>query len=158
MSLSKKLRFTFICCITACCLFALTACSSGQSSEDKDYSSLPDTINLQIGDATHTVTFEKNAASDSLTTLFPLYSLIIDKDGTHKQFQIPRNMELADEHIDTAHAGDIFLNGPVLVEVYYADAEINANRSRIGHIDDTTGLEEALNVKNVQLVFDYRQA
>lgn len=76
----------------------------------------------------------------------PIYSY--DESDVMQYYDIPSRYEIPDnsENVTEAHAGDVFYSDPNRIVLYYHDAEINEEYTKIGTFDATeefiTAVEE----------------
>lgn len=110
-------------------------------------------MNVRIGDKTFTATLEDNAAVREFIQMMksaPISIEMRDYSGFEKVGSLGRTLT-ADDRQTTTGAGDIVLyNGSQIVIFYGSNSW---SYTRIGHIDDLTGWEEALGSGSITAVF-----
>lgn len=74
----------------------------------------------------------------------PVYSY--DESDVMEYYDIPSRYEIPDnsENITEAHAGDVFYSDPNRIVLYYHDAQINEQYTRIGTFDATEEFVDAV--------------
>lgn len=74
----------------------------------------------------------------------PVYSY--DESDVMEYYDIPSRYEIPDnsETVTEAHAGDVFYSDPNRIVLYYHDAEINEQYTRIGTFDATEEFVDAV--------------
>lgn len=74
----------------------------------------------------------------------PVYSY--DESDVMEYYDIPSRYEIPDnsENVTEAHAGDVFYSDPNRIVLYYHDAQINEQYTRIGTFDATEEFVDAV--------------
>lgn len=110
-------------------------------------------MNVQIGDAVFSATLEENEAVTAFVEMMQQGSVVIrmsDYSGFEKVGSLETSLP-ANNSQTTTHAGDIVLyNGNQIVIFYGSNSW---SYTRLGHIDDLTGWEEALGNGDVTVTF-----
>lgn len=110
-------------------------------------------MKVQVGDTIFSATLEENAAVSALVEMMresPVVLQMSDYSGFEKVGPLGTSLP-ADNSQTTTHAGDIVLyNGNQIVIFYGSNSW---SYTRLGHIDDLTGWEEALGNGDVTVIF-----
>lgn len=110
-------------------------------------------MKVQVGDTIFSATLEENAAVSALVEMMresPVVLQMCDFSGFEKVGPLGNSLP-ADNSQTTTHAGDIVLyNGNQIVIFYGSNSW---SYTRLGHIDDLTGWEEALGNGDVTVTF-----
>ena len=110
-------------------------------------------MKVQVGDTIFSATLEENAAVSALVDMMresPVVLQMSDYSGFEKVGPLGTSLP-ADNSQTTTHAGDIVLyNGNQIVIFYGSNSW---SYTRLGHIDDLTGWEEALGNGDVTVTF-----
>lgn len=110
-------------------------------------------MKVQVGDTIFSATLEENAAVSALVDMMresPVVLQMNDYSGFEKVGPLGTSLP-ADNSQTTTHAGDIVLyNGNQIVIFYGSNSW---SYTRLGHIDDLTGWEEALGNGDVTVTF-----
>ena len=110
-------------------------------------------MKVQVGDTIFSATLEENAAVSALVEMMresPVVLQMSDYSGFEKVGPLGTSLP-ADNNQTTTHAGDIVLyNGNQIVIFYGSNSW---SYTRLGHIDDLTGWEEALGNGDVTVTF-----
>lgn len=124
--------------------------SSGQNSAEEDTEMK---MNVQVGGAVFSATLENNEAVSELVTMMQESPVVIemsDYSGFEKVGSLGRSLTTSNSQT-TTHAGDIVLyNGNQIVIFYGSNSW---SYTRLGHIDDLTGWEDALGSGDVTVTF-----
>lgn len=110
-------------------------------------------MNVQVGDAVFSATLEQNEAVNAFVEMMREDSVVIqmsDYSGFEKVGPLGTSLPASNSQT-TTHAGDIVLyNGNQIVIFYGSNSW---SYTRLGHIDDLTGWEEALGNGDVTVIF-----
>ena len=110
-------------------------------------------MKVQVGDTIFSATLEENVAVSALVDMMresPVVLQMSDYSGFEKVGPLETSLP-ADNSQTTTHAGDIVLyNGNQIVIFYGSNSW---SYTRLGHIDDLTGWEEALGNGDVTVTF-----
>lgn len=110
-------------------------------------------MNVQVGDAVFSATLEENEAVTAFVEMMRESSVVIrmsDYSGFEKVGSLGTSLPSSNSQT-TTHAGDIVLyNGNQIVIFYGSNSW---SYTRLGHIDDLTGWEEALGNGDVTVTF-----
>ncbi len=110
-------------------------------------------MNVQVGDVVFSATLEKNEAVDAFVEMMqenPVVIQMSDYSGFEKVGSLGTSLPVSNSQT-TTHAGDIVLyNGNQIVIFYGSNSW---SYTRLGHIDDLTGWEEALGSGDVTVTF-----
>lgn len=129
--------------------------ASGQSSAEEDNipSSNATELTVQFGDSgdSFVMHLEDNSTAAAIAGYvgttdwrLPVYSY--DESDVMEYYDIPSRYEIPDnsETVTEAHAGDVFYSDPNRIVLYYHDAEINEQYTRIGTFDATEEFVDAV--------------
>lgn len=110
-------------------------------------------MKVQVGDAVFSATLEENEAATAFVEMMREGSVVIqmsDYSGFEKVGPLGTGLPASNSQT-TTHAGDIVLyNGNQIVIFYGSNTW---SYTRLGHIDDLTGWEEALGKGDVTVTF-----
>ena len=124
--------------------FSLTACGEENAVMN---------MNVQVGDTIFSAVLEENVAVSALVDMMresPVVLQMSDYSGFEKVGPLGTSLPV-DNSQTTTHAGDIVLyNGNQIVIFYGSNSW---SYTRLGHIDDLTGWEEALGNGDVTVTF-----
>lgn len=110
-------------------------------------------MKVQVGDAVFSATLEENEAAASFVEMMqenPVSISMNDYSGFEKVGSLGTSLPASNSQT-TTHAGDIVLyNGNQIVIFYGSNSW---SYTRLGHVDDLTGWEEALGSGDVTVTF-----
>lgn len=110
-------------------------------------------MTVQVGEDTFTATLENNAAAEALTEKLeagPMTIQMEDYGGFEKVGDLGTSLPASNRRI-TTQMGDIVLYQGSQVVIFYGSN--TWSYTRLGHIDDLTGWEEALGGGDVSVTF-----
>lgn len=129
--------------------------TASQSSEEDDNipSSNVTELTVQFGDNgdSFVMHLEDNSTAAAIAGYvgtsdwrLPVYSY--DESDVMEYYDVPSRYEIPDnsETVTEAHAGDVFYSDPNRIVLYYHDAEINEQYTRIGTFDATEEFVDAV--------------
>ena len=108
----------------------------------------------KINDKEFTATIYDNETSAALKSRLPLTLDMNELNGNEKYFYLQDSLPTNTERVGTINAGDIMLYGSDCIVLFYKSFDTPYSYTRIGHIDDTSGLAEAVGVGNVTVTFE----
>lgn len=155
-----------------CCAFSLfTSCASC----DKD-ATVPsvgnqdtvkrDTVNnnnpipteskmrLKIGNSTFSATLYDNAAAVAFKTLLPMSVTMVELNGNEKYIDLSGSLPANASNPGSIQVGDLMLYGASTLVLFYKTFSTSYSYTRLGRIDDVTGLAAALGSGNVTVTFE----
>ena len=110
-------------------------------------------MNVQVGGSTFTATLEENEAVDALVEMMeqgPVTIQMSDYSGFEKVGPLGTSLPASNQQT-TTQAGDIVLYQGNQIVMFYGSN--SWSYTRLGHIDDLTGWEEALGSGDVTVTF-----
>ena len=107
-----------------------------------------------VGGKTFPATLADNNTADEFMALLPLTIDMTELNGNEKYYYMDYNFTVDASVPDMIHAGDIMLYGRNCLVLFYKTFATTYSYTRIGAIDDPTGLAEALGNGNVTVTFE----
>lgn len=133
-------------------LMGCGAASSRPAASSSETESVEDTVmkmKMEINGSSFTATLAENAAVDALVDWLeegPVTLELSDYAGFEKVGPLGRSLPASDRQT-TTHAGDIVLYQSNQIVLFYGSN--SWSYTRLGHVDDLTGWEDALGGGNV---------
>ena len=112
-------------------------------------------INIIIGSKTFTATLADSETGEAFAALLPLTVTMNELNGNEKYHYLNSSLPTAAYQPGTIHAGDLMLYGNNCVVLFYETFNSSYSYTRIGAIDNPSGLAEALGVGNVSVRFEF---
>ena len=111
-------------------------------------------INVIVGSKTFTATLADSETGEAFAALLPLSVTMNELNGNEKYHYLSSSLPTAAYQPGTIHAGDLMLYGNNCVVLFYETFNSSYSYTRLGSIDDPSGLAEALGVGNVSVRFE----
>ncbi len=147
--------------ILAFAVLSFLACSPGAASPVSlagNYSLNPtgSKMNIKIGDRIFTATLHDNATAAAFKILLPIKANMLELNGNEKYVDLPTHLPANAVNPGTVHAGDLMLWNSNTLVLFYKTFSTSYNYTRLGKIDDTSGLVAALGSGNVAVSFELK--
>lgn len=110
-------------------------------------------MQLFIGDKSFSVTLEENDTVQALTELLPMTLVMSELNENEKYSYLDTSLPSTPEMVGTISEGDVMLYGDNCLVVFYKSFSTPYRYTRIGRIDDTAGLADALGNSGVTITF-----
>ena len=114
-------------------------------------------INIIIGSKTFSATLADSETGEAFAALLPLTVTMNELNGNEKYHYLSSYLPTDSYQPGTIHAGDLMLYGNNCVVLFYETFNTSYSYTRIGAIDNPSGLAEALGVGNVSVRFEKGQ-
>ena len=114
-------------------------------------------INVIVGSKTFTATLADSKTGEAFAALLPLNVTMNELNGNEKYHYLSSSLPTAAYRPGTIHAGDLMLYGNNCVVLFYETFNSSYSYTRLGSIDNPSGLAEALGVGNVSVRFENGQ-
>ena len=111
-------------------------------------------LKITIGTNTFTVALYNNTTAATFKEKLPLTINMSELNGNEKYFDLPNNLPSNASNPGTIQAGDVMLYGSNTLVLFYKTFSTSYNYSRIGRIDNPSGLADALGSGNKTVKFE----
>lgn len=111
-------------------------------------------INVRIQDQTYKATLEDNATVGQLKTLLPLRLKMTELNGNEKYYHLSTRLPTDAISPGTIQNGDIMLYGDNSLVLFYKTFKTSYSYTRLGRIDDPSGLAAAVGKRDVAVTFE----
>ncbi len=168
----KKLILVFI---TISILFTFFACSNESNINDNitgntekstfqvQESSMTDTskteefdnrITVKIGSKEFSVQLYDNETARAFADMLPLTLDMNELHGNEKYYNLNSSLPTNSLNAGTINSGDIMLYGSDCIVLFYDSFSTNYSYTKIGYIENPTGLADAAGSGNITITFD----
>lgn len=110
-------------------------------------------INVTVGNRTYTATLADNVAAQRFLGLLPLELEMVEMNGNEKYAGLPQSLPTETYRPGTIREGDLLLWGSSTVVLFYETFSSSYSYTRLGSLDDPSGLAEAVGRGNVRVTF-----
>lgn len=139
-------------------LISCASCSKNTSPADSNSNNntIPtgSKMRLKIGNSTFTATLYDNTTVTAFKSLLPLTVTLIELNNNEKYVDLTRSLPTNTANAGTIQAGDLMLYGSSTLVLFYKTFSTSYSYTRLGRIDDVTGLVAALGAGNVSVTFE----
>ena len=111
-------------------------------------------LKITIGSRVFTAELDDNAAARAFAALLPLQAEMNELNGNEKYASLPQNLPTDPYRPGTIRCGDLMLWGNNTIVLFYETFQSSYSYTRLGRIDDPSGLAEAVGPGNVRVVFE----
>ena len=111
-------------------------------------------INVIVGTKTFTATLADSETGRAFAQLLPMTLPMTELNGNEKYHYLDSSLPTDSYRPGTIHAGDLMLYGNNCVVLFYETFSSSYSYTRIGSIDDPSGLAAALGTGNVSVRFE----
>jgi len=127
---------------------------STQIKDEENKHAMSTNIKIKIGNQTFTATLLDNATTKALSAMLPLTVTMTELNGNEKFFRLAKNLPTNSLNPGTIAIGDLMLWGSNTLVLFYESFSTSYDYTRLGKIDNPTGLAAALGAGNVVVTFD----
>ena len=110
-------------------------------------------INIEIGKKTFKATLYNNKTSRALLKKFPLSCKMSELNGNEKYKYLSSELPTNKKKVKRIKAGDIMLYGSDCLVVFYKSHKTSYKYTKVGHINNTSGLKKAVGKGKVKMKF-----
>lgn len=108
---------------------------------------------MTVGEHRFAIALADNEAARALAALLPLTLDMIELNGNEKYVDLPHQLPTKASRPGTIHDGELMLYGSNTLVVFYSTFNSSYSYTRLGRIEDPTGLAQALGRRGVRIVF-----
>ena len=149
-----KLFFVFLFLVVS--LISCASCFKTSSPSDSSNNINPNgsKMKLKIGNSTFSVTLYDNATVTAFKSLLSLTVNMVELNGNEKYADLSRKLPTNASNPGTIRNGDLMLYGSSTVVLFYKTFPTTYSYTKLGRMDDATGLVAALGAGNVTVMFE----
>jgi hypothetical protein len=139
-------------------LLALFSISMTACNKDKDpivnEALSNDKLKITVGSSVFTATLYDNASAKAFKDMLPLTINMIELNNNEKYYDLPQNLPTNTYKPNAIKNGDLMLYGSRTLVLFYKNFSSSYSYTRLGKVDNTTGLASALGSGNVTVTFE----
>ena len=110
-------------------------------------------MELRINGTSFKAVLEKNDTVTAIKELLPLTLEMSELNGNEEYYYLDTTLPSAPEKVGHINEGDIMLYGDSCIVVFYKSFDTSYTYTKIGHIEDTSGLADTLGTGGVSVTF-----
>lgn len=111
-------------------------------------------MKIKIGNSIFTATLYDNATVTAFKSLLPMSVNMVELNGNEKYVDLPGRIPTNASNLGTIQNGDLMLYGSSTLVLFYKTFSTSYSYTKLGRIDDVTGLVAALGSANVNVSFE----
>ena len=111
-------------------------------------------LKIKIGNNSFTAILYDNPTATALKSLLPLTLNMVELNGNEKYVDLSRSLPANASNRGTIQNGDLMLYGSSAVVLFYKTFPTSYSYTKLGHVDNVTGLPAALGSGNVTVTFE----
>jgi hypothetical protein len=143
--------------IALICLVALAGYADGNAPDSLSSAQAGDkatqAVNVQIGSESFAAILYGNVPTRGLLAQMPLALDMSDMNGNEKYYYLPDSLPTDSQRVGSIRAGDLMLYGDRCLVLFYKDFQTSYSYTRLGRIEDASGLANALGNGSVEVAF-----
>jgi len=107
-----------------------------------------------IGSKVFNATLSDNETAKAFKAILPVTANMSELNANEKYFRLKADLPHKEANPGTIHAGDLMLYGSNSLVLFYKTFSTSYSYTRIGKVDDVTGLAAALGSQDVTVTFE----
>lgn len=127
---------------------------NGETAGDRNTPTMNEQIRIIIGNASFTASLEDNATARAFKASLPITVNMTEQAGNEKFYYLPTALPTSTVTPGTIFAGDLMLWGNSCLVLFYETFSSPYSYTRIGKIDNPSGLSAAVGDRNITVTFE----
>ncbi len=152
--MKQILLLTFLAVSLVSCASCTKNASPADSNSNNNINPTGSKMKIKVGNSTFTATLYDNQSATAFKSLLPTTVNIVDLNGNEKYFDLPRSLPTNAANPGSIQNGDLMLYGSSTFVLFYKTFSTSYSYTKLGRIDDVTGLVAALGTGNVSVTFE----
>lgn len=111
------------------------------------------TMNIQVGSVNFRVILYDNVSTRTLLEQMPLTLNMSELNGNEKYYYLQGSLPTASQRVGSINTGDLMLYGADCLVLFYESFSTSYSYTRLGYIEDASGLVDVLGSGSVQVTF-----
>lgn len=139
----------------------MIVCSASSCDKNDDNSNTENTtpmangkIKIKVGSQTFTATLLDNNSAKAFKEMLPLTINMVELNNNEKYYDLPNSLPTNSSNPGTIKNGDLMLYGSKTLVLFYKTFSTSYSYTKLGAVDDVTGLASALGSGNVTVTFE----
>ena len=113
-------------------------------------------ITVKVGNTSYPAWLYDNESGRTLVSRFPMTISMGELNGNEKYYYLPQDLPTNTEAIGNIHSGDLMLFGSDCLVLFYEDFRTSYRYTKLGYLEDPSGLAAALGHGNVNVTLEAR--
>ena len=152
----KKITKIVLIILIICLLLTFAACPDNgkpTGGEQNGDGSEVNTMKVTVGNKEFTATLYNTEAAQAFAKMLPLTLNMSELHGNEKYNYMSSSLPTKSENVGKINAGDIMLWGSDCIVLFYKSFSTSYSYTKIGKLDDVTGLQQAVGSGSVTVTF-----
>ena len=111
-------------------------------------------MKIKIGNSTFDATLYDNATVTAFKSRLPMTVNMFELNGNEKYFDLPQSLPTNASNPQSIKNGDLMLYGSSTLVLFYKTFSTSYSYTKLGRIDNVTGLAAALGSGNISITFE----
>lgn len=111
-------------------------------------------IKITVNSLIFTATLLDNNSAKAFKEMLPITVNMVELNNNEKYFDLPNSLPTNSSNPQAINSGDLMLYGSKTLVLFYKTISTSYSYTRLGKIDDTTGLATALGSGNVTITIN----
>ncbi|WP_291586126.1 cyclophilin-like fold protein [Bacteroides sp.] len=116
--------------------------------------SMDNNLKINIGSISLNATLEDNPTVTAFKSLLPMTVNMSEMNNNEKYYYLPADLPMASFNSGRIQTGDLMLYGSSCVVLFYKTFSTSYSYTRLGRVDNPSGLTSALGSGNVTVTFE----
>lgn len=156
--LTLSFTLSMIACLASCNNESLLLKNQEEMTDNQNNNSAnSNKVRVKIGTSTFTITLLDNPTSKAFKAMLPLTIDMKELNNNEKFFDFPKTLPTNSSVPSSIQSGDLMLYGSSTLVLFYKSFSTSYSYTKIGKIDDITGLVAALGTGNVKVTFELEE-
>jgi hypothetical protein len=113
-----------------------------------------ETIKIKVNSKIFTATLLDNNTSKAFKELLPMTIQMTELNGNEKYYDLPKTLPTNSTNPGSIKNGDLMLYGSKTLVLFYKTSSTSYSYTKLGSIDNPSGLEKALGSGNLSITFN----
>lgn len=127
---------------------------NNDNTDNSDENNMNTNITIRVGGSSFTATLEDNPTGHAFARMLPMTVTMNELNGNEKYFYLSENLPTDSYRPGTIRNGDIMLYGANCIVLFYETFSSSYSYTRIGQLDNPSGLASALGNGDVIITFE----
>lgn len=139
----------------ACKTNEVTIANTSMETTDSNHTDTKSSrLKIRIGSKTFTATLLNNVTATAFKSRLPMTVSMSELNGNEKLYRFPDNLPTNASNPRNINSGDLMIYGSNTLVLFYQSFPTSYNYTKLGRIDDATGLAAAVGSRSVTFTFE----
>lgn len=125
-----------------------------ENNNPENNNTMSNNLKISVGSTSFNATLEDNATVSAFKALLPMTVNMSEMNSNEKYYYLPGNLPTASSNPGSIRSGDLMLYGSSCLVLFYKAFSTSYSYTRLGHVDNPSGLASALGSGSVTITFE----